>query len=331
MRSGTLTVFGLFVNRVWTSLGKGIDIMLKLALVTAAEWPHGKTFTGLFNGIFDPETGKPTQVADPKLAGARITRIWDANRKAAQELADTRHIDLVVDRLQDAGEDVDGVIIADDCTQQHQKYAAPFIDKKIPLFVDKPLSRQYSEAKRIIDRVRRKGGLFQSGSSLRYSNEVEALRGSLKETVGKPLLAATFGPNELIFYGVHSLELLLGAVGGRVATVQHLGTETLDLVKLKFESGLIATWTCGEGTARGKWYLNVRGDKGEATIDAITDFYPNMLAKFVNMIQTGKPAISLDDTLHVVAVLDRAQKSVEAGGKELRVPGFSKPRRKAKK
>ena len=62
--------------------------MLKLALVTAAEWPHGKTFSGLFNGIFDPNTGKPTQAADPRLAGARITRIWDANKKAAQELAD---------------------------------------------------------------------------------------------------------------------------------------------------------------------------------------------------------------------------------------------------
>ena len=302
--------------------------MLKLALVTAAEWPHGKTFTGLFNGAFDPETGKPTQVADPRLAGARVTRIWDANKKAAQELADQRQIDIVLDDYKDAAEDVDGVVIADDCTQQHQQYAPYFIDKKIPLFVDKPLSRQYAEAKRIIERAKKKGCLFQSGSSLRYSNEVVALKDSLKEKVGKPLLAATFGPNELIFYGVHSLELLLGAVGGRVAKLQHLGTETLDLVKLEFESGLIATWMCGEGAARGSWQLVVRGTKGEAVLSSVTDFYPNMLARFVNMIETGKPAISLDDTLHVIAILDTAQKSVEAGGKELRVPQPAKKKKK---
>ena len=305
--------------------------MLKLALVTAAEWPHGKTFTGLFNGIFDPQTGKPTQAADPKLAGARITRIWDENKKAAQELADTRQIDIVLDRLEDAADDVDGVIIADDTTQQHQKYARPFIDKGLPLFVDKPLSRQYAEAKSIIDRVRKKGGLFQSGSSLRYCNEVLALRDALADRVGKPLLAATFGPSELIFYGVHSLELLLGAVGGRVATVQHLGTETLDLVALKFESGLIASWMCGEGCARGSWRLVVRGDKGEATIDTATDGYANMLAKFIHMVQTGTPPISLDDTLHVIAILDTAQKSVEAGGKELRVPQPRKRKATARK
>jgi len=294
--------------------------MLKLALVSAAEYPHGKTFSALFNGVFDIETGKPTQAAHPSLAGGRITRIWDANEAAAQELVDTRRIDTLVERYEDAAEGVDGVIIADDVSQQHQKFAPYFIDRRIPVFVDKPLSRQYSEAKSIIDRVKAKGGLFQSGSSLRYSNEVVALRDSLADKVGKPLLAATFGPSELIFYGVHSLELLLGAVGGRVATVRHVGTEELDLVILNFESGLIASWMCGEGCARGSWRLILRGDKGEAVVNSVTDFYPNMLARFVAMIETGKPAISLDDTLHVIAILDTAQKSVEAGGKELAVP-----------
>lgn len=294
--------------------------MLRLALVTAAEWPHGKTFSGLFNGVFDAQTGKPTQAAHPSLAGARVTRIWDGNRAAAQELADTRHIDAVLDRYEEAAEDVDGVLIADDTTQQHQQYAAYFIDRKIPLFVDKPLSRHYAEAKSIIDRVKEKGGLFQSGSSIRYCNEAVALREALAEKVGTPLQAATFGPSELIFYGVHSLELLLGAVGGRVATVRHVGTETLDLVILNFESGLIASWMCGEGSARGSWRLIVRGDKGEAVIDSVTDFYPNMLARFVHMIETGEPPISLDDTLNVIGILETAQKSVESGGEELPVP-----------
>ena len=301
--------------------------MLNLALVTAAEWPHGKTFTALFNGAFDPETGKPILAADPKLAGARITKIWDANKKAAQELADSRNIETVLDRYEDAAEGVDGVIIADDASEQHQQYAPYFIDKKTPLFVDKPLSRKYAEAKRIIDRVKKKGGLFQSGSSLRYSNEALALKASLKDDVGEPLLAAAFGPSELIFYGVHTLELLLGVVDGRIATVRHLGTEKLDLVHLRFESGLIATLMCGEGTARGSWRLIVRGSKGEAVIETVTDFYANMLQRFVTMLETGKPPLSLDDTLHVIAVLDTAQKSVESGGKELKVP---QPYRKAK-
>ncbi len=302
--------------------------MLKLALVTAAEWPHGKTFTGLFNGIFDPETGKPTQAAHPSLAGARITRIWDANKAAAQELADTRQIGVVLDDYRDAAEDVDGVLIADDCSQEHQKFAPYFIDKRIPLFCDKPLSRSYQEAKRIIERAKRKRALFQSGSSIRYCNEAVALNAALKEKVGKPLLASTFGQNELIFYGIHSLELLLGVVQERVATVQHLGTEELDLVKLTFEKGLLATWMCGEGAARGSFRLVLRGTKGEAVIDTVTDFYPNMLARFVKMIETGKPPISLDDTLHVIAICETAQKSVEQGGKELKVPQPRKAKRK---
>ena len=107
------------------------------------------------------------------------------------------------------------------------------------------------------------------------------LNAELDTKVGEPRLAATFGPNELIFYGVHSLEYLLGAVGGRVATVQHVGTEECDLVVLKFESGLIASWMCGEGCRGGSWRLVVRGDKGEAVLQSATDFYPNMLARFL--------------------------------------------------
>ena len=297
--------------------------MITLGMVGAAEVNHGITFSAMFNGVIDPKTGKPTQAADPKLAGARVTRIWDPNKKAAQELACTRMIDTVCDDAADAAEGVDGVLIPDDCTQVQYRYAAPFIKKGIPLFVDKPLARSYKVAKSVIDRVRKKKMLFQSGSSLRYANEVADLNARMKKDIGKPVLASTFSPNELIFYGIHGLELMLGVVPGRVKTVQHLGTEKRDLVVLSFADGTLGTLICGEA-AMGSFHLVVHGTKGRAQIDGITDFYQNMLASFVRMIQTGKPPLSLDDTLHVIAILDAAQKSVESGGQVMRVPGATR-------
>jgi len=294
--------------------------MIKLALVAAANENHGKAFTQIINGEFDPKTGKPVVAPDARLADATITRIWDPSKRHARALARTRHIPTVVDDLADAADGVDGVIIADDATQKHVRYAGPFIDRGVPLFVDKPLSRDYAEAKAVIARVRRKKMLFQSGSSLRYCDEVAAVNRTKRTALGEPVLGATFSPNELIFYGIHALDLLLGVVPGPVKSVQHMGTDERDLVVLFFASGARATLMCGEGAAGG-FHLVVHGTKGRVVIDRPTNFYQNMLAHFVRMIRTGQPPISLDETLHVIAVLNAAQKSVESGGRRVPVPG----------
>lgn len=297
--------------------------MIKLGMVGAAEYEHGQVFSALFNGVIDPKTGKPSRIAHPKLAAARVTRIWDPNPRQARHLADTRRIDVLCKDMEEVGEGVDGVLIPDDCSQQHVRYAKPFIKKGIPLFVDKPLSRSYKEAKAVIERVRRKKMLFQSGSSLRYADEVLVLNANKAGLLGKPVLAATFGPGELIFYGIHALELLLGVVPGLVKTVQHIGSEKRDLVCLNFSDGVIATLTCGED-AKGAFHLVMHGTKGRVVIDKVTGLYENMLGRFVRMIETGKPPLSLDETLHVIAVLEAAQKSVESGGKVVPVPGATR-------
>lgn len=45
------------------------------------------------------------------------------------------------------------------------------------------------------------------------------------------------------------------------------------------------------------------------------------MAAFVRMIETGQPPISLEETPHVIAVLNAAQRSVESGGRRVPVPG----------
>ena len=290
--------------------------MIKLGMVAAAGANHGITFSAMFNGEIDLASGKPIKAADPKLADARIVKIWDPNPRDAKKLADTRSIELV-DSIEDAGKGVDAVLIPDDCTQVHAQYADPFIKTGVPLFCDKPLSRSYATAKKIVQRVRKKKMLFQSGSSLRYANEILNID---HKALGTPVVAATFSPNELIFYGIHALELLLGVVPAPIESVQHMGTETRDVVVLNFASGALATLHCGED-AKGAFHLVVHGDKGRVVVSSLTDFYQNMLAGFVNMVKTGKPPLSLEETLHVIAVLDSAQKSVESKGKLVRVPG----------
>lgn len=290
--------------------------MIKLGMVGAAGANHGQEFSALFNGVIDPQTDKCLRAADKKLEKGRVVKLWDPDREKARFLAETRRIQLC-DTIEEAGEGVDAVIIPDDCTQKHYQYAAPFIRKGIPLFVDKPLSRSYRIAKQIIDQVRRKKMLFQSGSSLRYANEVLAVD---RQALGEPVVAATFSPSELIFYGIHGLELLLGVVPGPIRSVQHVGTETRDVVVLHFASGTVGTLHCGED-GKGGFLLVVHGTHGRLVIDKVSDFYQNMLSRFLTMVETGQAPLSLEETLHVIAVLEAAQKSVASKGRLVPVPG----------
>jgi len=149
---------------------------------------------------------------------------------------------------------VDAVTIAVP-TASHVEVAHPFIERGIPVLVEKPLAASLAEADRLLDEATRRGVMLATGHTERFNPAVEA---------ALPLVTAprfieihrlgTFPDRSLdidvIFdLMIHDIDLLLASVHSEVESVEAVGVNVLtprtDIAnaRLRFASGCIANLT----------------------------------------------------------------------------------------
>ena len=140
-------------------------------------------------------------------------------------------------------------------TESHLPVAMPFIERGVPVLVEKPLAPSLVDADRLIEAAERRGVLLAAGHTERFNPAV---------AVALPLVSnprfievhrlGTFPERSLdidvIFdLMIHDLDLLLASVGSPVASIEAVGVHVLtprtDIanVRLRFESGCIANLT----------------------------------------------------------------------------------------
>jgi len=279
---------------------------------------HGGAFASLYNGFSEEkykEMGWGGRGIRRRVEGAQIVKIWDEDRKIAQALAEACEIPEVCDTLEEAAEGVDGVIITDDMTMEHQRRAPYFIKKGIPTLIDKPLSPDPAEARELIELARAHNTLLFSSSALRYAVEVEELKSEL-DSVGPIALATTMCGGELVYYGIHALELAYSVMGPGVESLISVGNdEQADIVRLRYGDGRqlvrqLVLMVGRRGVTASGFQLTVHGSKRSASIQVRDSgyFYWNLQREFMKMIDTGELPIPLEETLEIITVLAEAKR-----------------------
>jgi len=289
--------------------------MIKIGLVGGVKEYHGISFAEIFNGYQREEAVKMGWDAlyDVKLGkDARITHVWDENRKNVEEVARICHIENIVNKKEDMIGKVDGVIITDDCTMQHQKRAIPFIEAGIPAFIDKPLSPDIEEAERIVALAKKHNTPIMSCSALRYAKETEDLREG-RDSIGEILTGFSIcreWQGSLVFYGIHALELLYSVIGGGIESVKNAGRKGEDILILKYRDGRQFIVSSYEGISP-LFQVSLYGTEGNRVITAKDAgyFYAEMLRKFVEMVETGKEPFPPEETLEIISALVRGERS----------------------
>lgn len=288
--------------------------MTRLGIVGGAERFHAKAFTGILNAKDEAawqEAGFPPYESRP-VPQARIVAICDQNLQAAQEIAGmVPGVELVTDRPEELLGQVDGVLICDDASEQHQKRALLFLEAGLPTFIDKPLSRDPGEAEALLTLAEQHGAPVMSCSALRYSAELAALD---LAGLGEILTAVAVGSNELVFYGVHPCELLHTVLGPGVRSVRNCGAPGQNHVFLDYADGRSGVLIVREDLAY-TFRLTLLGTEGSAHL-VIADagaFYRNMLEQFIVMVRTGEMPIPAASTLEIIRILDAAARSLATG------------------
>lgn len=269
---------------------------------------------------FSKITNLPEGVNGLKVEDVKVVAIWGFERKRTEEVASVGNIPEIVNYPEDMIGKVDAVMVVLRDGALHYKFSKPFIEARIPTFIDKPLETSIDNARRIIELAKEKGTLITSFSTLRYDEPVERFKEDLSSK-GPLTTGFVCGPADatseyqgIFFYGVHIVELcqeIFGSGIEKVLAVNHYNNIAVTLtysderiVELLMMGNAVYTFTISAFGKNGWSYWDGK--------QSPSPYYYGLL-KFIEMIKSSKPVIEYDKLLEVIAVLKAIEISYQSG------------------
>lgn len=298
---------------------------LRIGLVSAASYGymgaprtqgsnHGTAFATSCNGYDEAKrkTFQGTFVASKKrLEGAQVVCLWDPLKAAAEKLADVCGIAKVCDTAEECGEGVDAVVIVDDGSGQQWKYALAPLRKGLPTYCDKPLAMTAKEAQAVAAVARQTGTPFMSASSLRFVPDVLALANEVP-SLGEIHLATTICGNELLYYGIHALEMAYAVLGRGAVSCLNVGQPGRNVVRVRFANGRdLLLMVAEKEWMRAGYQINLYGTKGWRSLTPnLADLYWYLFDRFLTLVRTKKESVPIEEEVEVIAVLEAGRRSL---------------------
>lgn len=215
---------------------------------------------------------------------------------------------------------VDGMLIVSQEGGVHYDRARPFLEARIPCFIDKPFACSGAEARRLADLARRLNVPVFSTSALRYAPEVTRL---LEDPAcGRVLGLFAYGPGlqeernpGLFHYGIHTVEMLYAFLGPGCVSVSCLHERDVDVVTGRWGDGRLATVRCIRPPEQ-VYGFTVFTDRGVRHGSLATGYvYRQLLERVVAFFQTGRPPVPLEVTVEIMEFLDASGRSAARGGR----------------
>src|SRR5882672_764970 len=207
---------------------------------------HVTAFTKLLNDKSDPHHIPGARVVaafkggSPDVESSR-TRI----DRFTAELKDKWGVEIV-DSIEELCKKVDVALLESVDGRPHLSQVRPVFAAKKRVFIDKPFAASYADAREIVRLSRESGTPFFSSSSLRFADDLQAMKRD--EKLGALLGAFTYGPAptephhpDLFWYGIHAVEMLYTLMGTGCESVTRVHAEGVDVVSGKWNDGRVGT------------------------------------------------------------------------------------------
>lgn len=277
---------------------------------------HPYSWSAIFNG-FDPAAmaSCPFPVIPDYLSKqsypqdflgelGEVTHIWTQDHSISEHVARAARIAHVVNDFQEMIGQVDAVLLARDDAENHARFATPFLEAGIPIYIDKPLAHSIHDAKVLLEQQQYEYQIFTC-SALRYANEF-TLTAEEREAIGEILAVNAYTPKSWEKYAIHIIEPVLQIMQfpeiAETVKIKTLGStkvlaKTKDEVLLSFQSYNRAPHFLG---------FELIGTKTSRIIEFRNAFqaFKSALADFVVQINENRQVISRKQTLSVVALIE---------------------------
>jgi predicted dehydrogenase len=222
----------------------------------------------------------------------------------------------IVSSIQDLLKKVDMVLLETNDGRPHLEQALMVLKAGKPMFIDKPLAGSLSDAIAIANAAKKYKVPVFSSSSLRY---METVQDVVNGKIGAVLGADTFSPAslekthpDLFWYGIHGVEILFAVMGTGCKQVIRVHNENTDIVVGTWKDGRVGVFR-GTRTGKHDYGGTVYGEKGNLSLGPFKG-YDSLLFRIVDFFKTGKPPVSMEETLEMYAFMEAADESKRHGG-----------------
>ncbi len=156
---------------------------------------------------------------------AKFVAVYGENQDETKDLAEVVGIDFIASDVTEMLDKVDAVFVMFRDGSKHLRYAKPFLEKGIPLFIDKPYVCSMEDVEEFLALAKEHKCILGGGSSLRYCSCVQ----KVKEEVGKAtkIFSGTVAYPQhaespycgVHFYSHHVIEPMIEAFGHDVKAI----------------------------------------------------------------------------------------------------------------
>ena len=192
-------------------------------------------------GVVDLCTSHPENfVPILRELGCEIRCVWDSGdvrpSEFAEEFAKKFNIPHVCESLEEMVEEVEAAIIHSANWDAHIERAIPFVKAGKYVCIDKPMVGRVADVNKMIDLDIHYPGRIFGGSACQFAEEVLGMRHELDDA-DRIVSALAIGCNDLISYGIHTIEMAQAILGYDVQFVECIDDERLGNYRVHFARG----------------------------------------------------------------------------------------------
>lgn len=290
------------------------QIMIKLGIIGMSEGNgHPYSWAAIINGYNKdtmaecpfpaiPDYLNKEKYPDNFIKGAQVTHIWTQDRKTSEHVSKASKIEHIVDAPEDMIGEVDAILLARDDYQNHLKFAKPFLEVGIPIYIDKPLANLVKDAEALLELSKHETQIYTC-SALRYSRELEHLHSKKSEI--QSISAHT--PKSWSLYSIHIVEpvvAILRATENINVKEKNVDGEAVEL-SVNYDDKLLQFKSAG--IAEGTINFSVSYQDGTTEDIVIADmFYAfrSALEKFLEQVRNDTCSIPREETLSCIKIIE---------------------------
>jgi predicted dehydrogenase len=292
---------------------------------------HVIAFTNVINGEEPARGAEGAKDDDVKIEGLRIVAAYPGGSpdiprsvQGVKEYVPKLKANGVeiVDSIPALLEKVDVVLLESVDVRPHLEQVKPVFAAHKLVFIDKPLAGSLADGIAIAELGKRYNTAWFSASSLRYSPSIASMAHS--EKAGDVLGCVAWSPCELndkhpdfFWYGIHGVESLFTIMGQGCVSVVRTHTEGTDVATGVWSDGRVGTFR-GIRKGHADYGAMVFGSKGNVLSTGYGGYEP-LLVEITKFFKTGKPPVTPEQTLEILAFMEAADESKAQDGKSVTI------------
>lgn len=291
--------------------------MMNIGII-GSESSHAMQFAKYFN-LPDPQTGKIRH------SNIRVTSIM-GDAESAKKTAEDAHVENIAETVDELLVTVDAVMITSRRGSQHMEQALPFIQKQVPIFIDKPFTSNLPQAQEFAELLHKAACPVLGGSGCKYCASVHRIKTTVQKLlVEDSLLTASLNfaimmdsPYDgFYFYAPHLVEICLEIFGAEIQAIQAIRTEKSLVANLQYTNFIVSlhfvtnVWenTCTLLTTSGPQVM---------TLD-ISDCLTEEAERFAQLLHQEIQSTSYDELVRPIMLIDAILRA-ESNGKTIPYP-----------